>query len=167
MVNKGLLHPNSARILTNRTVLPSGFPIPFFSCSIRPRTIPILLVQSTEKIPLQIPALQLRLAYKKNLPKKKKKKINNKDSIFNPNITEREREMGLLGRSHGSDLQISTTEIGSNLKGLFNTLRFRQYRTSSSSVGWNRNPGASEVAESLRPINSNQFELIRVLQLGI
>lgn len=92
MVNKGLLHPNSARILTNRTVLPSGFPIPFFSSSIRPRTIPILLVQSTEEIPLQIPALQLRLAYKKNLPKKKKNSTTTKiQSLTQTSQRERER----------------------------------------------------------------------------
>lgn len=47
--------------MADRAVLPSGLPVPFLSGPIGPRTITILLIQSTEEVPFQVPALQLRL----------------------------------------------------------------------------------------------------------
>lgn len=61
MENEGLLHPNSAGLMVNGTVFPSGLPVPFLGSPVSPPPISVLLIQSTEEIPLQVPCLQLRL----------------------------------------------------------------------------------------------------------
>jgi hypothetical protein len=62
VINEGLFHPHGARVVVHRAILPSRLPITHLRRPIGPRTIPILPVQRTEKIPLQIPALQLGFA---------------------------------------------------------------------------------------------------------
>ena len=63
MIHKGFLHPNASGSVTNLPVLARGLPVPSVRGAIRPRPVPILLVQHTEEIPFQVPTLQLGLTW--------------------------------------------------------------------------------------------------------
>lgn len=58
MKHQSLLQPHSPLLMLNWAIIPSGFPVPFIRSSVHPATIPIFLVQCTEKIPLLVPGLQ-------------------------------------------------------------------------------------------------------------
>lgn len=58
MKHQRFLQPHGPLVMPHRSIIPSGFPVPFAGSPVHPPTIPIFLVQCTEKIPLLVPSLQ-------------------------------------------------------------------------------------------------------------